>query len=1715
MVSLASSPASSGPAGSLFEGQVGAYYLLSILTGTDPRGLPGTTIDRVEFQRAAEGRSLDDVIVHARDINGNPAVLEIQVKRNITFSPRDQVFHKVVNQIAETSRRTDFWTTRYELAIATAKTSQKIERAYQEVLTWARQIGDAATFMAQIARPGSANQDMRTFVHTFTSHLQDAGVIADDEMVWKLLRKLQIHIYDFTAQGSVAEELMKERAVRALHPDQKIQAGDLWDALISLALAIAANAGDRDRSELIEDLKGKSFRFEGERRFFSARTTLAEASRAALADIGDRVGDVILTRHERVAAVNAALDGSRYVEIRGDAGVGKSGILKRFAEQIATETQVLVLCPGRTTPRGWTAMRAVLGFDGTVRDLLSDLASDGGAVLFVDNLDFFDDQERRTVIDIVREAANVPGFSVIATARSNFGAEEPNWLPLDTLDRLGRANPIVIGELSEVELDEMRHAAPTLTPLLADKHPARNVTRNLFRLARLANRTESKTVPRTEVDMAEQWWESADGDRDDGHRDRYRLLKVLAEQSLASTEPLDVSQHPAGAIESLISSETLRDLRNDCVGFRHDVLREWAIANLIHSDSSIIDRLPLDRPAPVSLARGVELASRMALERAGESTQWESIVARLSREGAHGSWRRVALLALVRSEIGSELLVRTSNQLLANRANILCELIRIVRAVEVVPASTLFAAIGVDTAAIPENFNVPSNPSWRRLISWVLSLGQKLPAAAIPDVVDFYTEWSGGMFGQDPLTPLLMECFYRWLTEIETGNDANLRDLSLPFGGELGYDRVRGLETDLRNGFLLFCNRTPTLAVEYLRSLGQRRHNDNTIRSILEFSGNLAQAAPAEFSALIGTVMIQSGTLPHGRKAREPFGHLEYLFVPASPAKGPFFGLLKHAAHHGLPLIRRLVDHAILFYSRGANCDSDSINISFPDGDRPFPWVRSYNWSRDNGASPSVATSALMALEAWAHNRIEEGEDFEKVLRDVLGPQGAPAAYLLVAVDLLISHWPKSQDFAIPLVTCPELLSIDRDRTIYDQIPTPDFFGVNALQKEQLHVPRLKDLKERISRSRMLDELLGEYALFGSADQQETLTNRLQRATMRLGPPSKQSTLSDPALMASHALNLCNLDNWRKRSVPLTNGKQGTAYEYVSPELESQHFDPLQKASQELDEYNNMQETITLALEDPSRSSSELAEKAVKWAQNAIVAPKDESDDGNWMRKNTIVTAAMMVMRDSNDEIRARHDAWARNIFLQVLQAEDSSAHRIHSGIRHNPLAIVFAGLTYSLRNQPCKEDLRVLLELAANDGSPAAHGFGVVSSTLSSIDERLPRAVLRCALAACLQPRHTWGLPEEETTARSERYAHKIREVVDAELIWFFDDGPEPNWPVFPSEAPSTRKHLRISGKEVQQGTPSQKCSRQDEYANHQLAAHWLSKTKDLFDVVAKPWLIDIVRTYSSWTATANGLSLEGSEQVDLKPSEWNNIYFTLLAHSLPGLTATEINELALGPITSLPDESFFDIMTPFLQSVDTIYFNDGCIEENVAISVRDALANKMMKSRGWQHLGGKRSTSIEMHIGPAIATLFFNEYWFGQAPKCYLLQLGIDRLELFLPTLEKLVESGPSFFVATVTLNLIEVSPRTTHLPFIVAAAKTWLKSYPDNTDLWINQGIGRRVCVWIEKVWQEEKTILDNDQMVRGDVDRLLAALVSVGVADAGRLEELLSCKPGGGT
>jgi hypothetical protein len=147
-------------------------------------------------------------------------------------------------------------------------------------------------------------------------------------------------------------------------------------------------------------------------------------------------------------------------------------------------------------------------------------------------------------------------------------------------------------------------------------------------------------------------------------------------------------------------------------------------------------------------------------------------------------------------------------------------------------------------------------------------------------------------------------------------------------------------------------------------------------------------------------------------------------------------------------------------------------------------------------------------------------------------------------------------------------------------------------------------------------------------------------------------------------------------------------------------------------------------------------------------------------------------------------------------------------------------------------------------------------------------------------------------------------------------------------------------------------------------------------------------------------------------------------------------------------------------------------------------------------------------MHIGPAIAVLFFNDHHFGQGSKCYLFEKGAERIGPFLPVLSKLVEAGPSPFVALALLNLLEVAPRAELLDILGAAGSTWLDVYPDFRQLWIDYGVGRRWCLLVEAIRAQSPESIGPTALCRHVIDDVIAALIAIGVPEATRLEESLA-------
>ncbi len=129
---------------------------------------------------------------------------------------------------------------------------------------------------------------------------------------------------------------------------------------------------------------------------------------------------------------------------------------------------------------------------------------------------------------------------------------------------------------------------------------------------------------------------------------------------------------------------------------------------------------------------------------------------------------------------------------------------------------------------------------------------------------------------------------------------------------------------------------------------------------------------------------------------------------------------------------------------------------------------------------------------------------------------------------------------------------------------------------------------------------------------------------------------------------------------------------------------------------------------------------------------------------------------------------------------------------------------------------------------------------------------------------------------------------------------------------------------------------------------------------------------------------------------------------------------------------------------------------------SIRSVLSDRLIKSRGWRYLVERNSSSIEWHIGPAIASLFMHEYSMVRRAHCYLLPKGAGACSAVFADAH-----GYGSFRRTIGF-CGDFVPRTdgsegpASTPAnVVRIGSAWMAVYGGDPGFWVDLGIGRRMC------------------------------------------------------
>lgn len=1613
-------PTNTAERGNRFEKWVAVHYYTAGILKSPAQGFhPTTKIIGVHLQASDEDFPMDDIIVFAKNQNDEHVILEIQA--TISLSTNGKKLEKTIEQAIQGFE--SFKDEKHLLAVAIPCNTDKINN-WKEVFLLARNVRDSEEFFKKLAK---RNQIQNLFVKKIEKKFSEKNSI------YQFFKRFQILIFDI--------EEIKRHATQIVEPDSYTTPLAVGSILYDMAWENSCpEKGYVSISSIKKELKNQGCRLAGDRNFSIAIILLNEQSDSVLSDIKDRVNNVNLSRKYYDKQIQDD-ENKLHIQFVGKAGVGKSALAKKFIENKKRQgCVVLAFNPSRTVPGGWGAMRATIEFKGTARELMEELATRGKIYIFIDDQNVFSKEQQLTVLDFVNAGADLE-VSIVITKRtsSNFsnlseGDEleiNNNWLNLEEKN----TRRVLVEELTNNEIAEMqeREEFSKFTILFDKSHPAQKVYRNLFFLNVFIKYFLDTKECLCEESMIEAFFKLPH--LKDSRAVR-REIRKLAEASLNGNTKIKAKNFDAKVIDILLEEQILTEIRFDHLTFSHDILKEWAIADLLSDDIEQFDTLETKLPIPEYIARALELTSRILIQK--DFSSWEILFKKVNETNVNPTWKYQILLGFVRSESGLDYLKKQKSFFLNNPV-VLQTLIKIVVAIESRSALEVWSVYDVEPSRIPKDLKVFSSLTPSRLVLWLITVNNQLPECVIIDTIDIYIQWCYSFLGKSTYTSFILEIFYKWLIEIKT----------LKFTGtntdEAKYSILRKVKkrlNDIRITFLRYCDRTPELAIQYLDSLISSPVHPSEVHIILKYSSQLSKINPEKFSQFLEKIFIYQSDFD-----------FEMEFFPVSSKNGLFYDFLKHSPKQAIALIHKLVGqqtHDPYIKIK----PNDTITISFPDGSRTFFYKNSYSWVRKYGVKNNIVSSALMTLKEWAQEEILQKQEFEKVIYQILPESEGFIAYLLIIVDLIILNWPTSLNFSIPFLASPDLLILDRTRIFCDE-----------QESERLNNSYIPEYS--------LYDLLCKFFL-QPKEIREKLYKLLENINKSLGPIDLYANIGDPKFMVFHALNIINPDNWQKIETTLPNGMQGSGYKYILSKEEQQQQIRIQENKKD-----NLSESIILtklpSLIIDEMSSLKEIELIKDWYTKAFQSKLKE----NYFIQYSLLCAAMILVRSLGCKLSDEISRSAIDIFEKTLLTEDFKNSEFVW--YQDPFNIAFFGIIYSLKHQILnykeKDFLKCITITNTKIFTPKkiSVGFFKMLPIIKDINENLPSSILRCIFAfAC-------------KSNDNEAY---INAIIEKEVNWLNNLCKEPEWPEF---GMAVYKKEQLDKKNLISND-----IRNDNYLQCEKILPWLQAFEYPLNISQHKWLISIVEKYFTWTIQSTELEIKNFGSLPKRLRNWNKEYFLLVAQFLSISQAFQINDV-IGLICKLSNKDFFEIAHKFLLSIDLSYFSKKLQSMDcLPIVIREKFLEKFIELVSSQY--SLYRTSSEEHFLSAfffnvcdhsrVPKLYPHLKNIENIRKFFpvLLKLIIfDR-----------ASNSISEFTAILILNLLELNCESQDLEFLITIIHFWLVRFSNDIEFWGEKKFALRINKLIKNLLDQDKKLL-MDERLRTILIMLATPLIDIGLAE----------------
>lgn len=1023
MANIATSKQTGG-GGFHFEDKVTAYFLTKLLTNQFALDSSLGTLLKIEFQVRPDGWLLDDLLLSFQNgVAEHKVAVSAKSNRQITANglPAD-VLHDIWSQYLNINHELFDQNNDYFLFVV-APLGRSVSTNLATLIKSA-QLTDAQVMAGRMATTNFSAAEKKLFNSFVCPRSVDTDSQLSDADTCRLLSRIIVLELDFQATTSVTELQLISELTTVLRSKSKSEAIKLYQRLCGIRPEIAPHGGFIDYHRLLSKLIGE-FELEGYPIYDSDWKKIIQMTDTKIANVPDKIGGrFTINRSKEVDRLNEIFKKKRFVFLTGKSGFGKTVVAKYTAvKRLSNNSKVIWIDADLLH---YASLKDAVNLTYDIAELISSAVTPDNLII-VDGADrFFKDNLIDHLTPLIRQVSELEqaSWKILITCQSEDYENLLKSLYRKNLPAL-ESETIEINRISKTELLRVASEFPQLLNLVMHDHLS-GLLSNLKYLDMITYHISNFGMLQSGDQIGESslidWiWQNEISDNGDHGAANSRFLQELAAKQanlLTMYTPItEFRIEESGPISELKRMKLVAET-NDKLHFIHDLFGDWARYKTIRSNEETIQAflLSLDLASPL-WGKAIRLYGVYLLEKKQDTSGWLTLFRGLSMNDPKQKLIRMLLLeAIIFSNNTFQFLEDLWDEMKQGDGEIINQFFEQFLAKATAPDPAVLKLVdsipGITVSELATNYRTPIYNYWFPVLKFIKTHAVDLLSISRRNCVKIITYWlenvpKGSDFRHD-MAQLALNLgqwlidqkksgtyvyrepskeIYRLMLKSFSEFPDEVTDLALKLSGRKELSKDQELN-DSGSRSYPFHN----IGVEYVETnLGPVHTVDDDFRiaclNDADLSEIMIENPKAATEILLALLIKQRG---ERERSTNPTYGLEDMhdWFPPFYTRGPFMSFLNANPNAGLLLVIELTDLATKNWKKQRKNPKElhAISIGLADGTQQKYWGDNtvYFWFRDVGNAPHCLVSALMALEKYFINQLDNEKNIVPFLELLL-----------------------------------------------------------------------------------------------------------------------------------------------------------------------------------------------------------------------------------------------------------------------------------------------------------------------------------------------------------------------------------------------------------------------------------------------------------------------------------------------------------------------------------------------------------------------------------------------------------------------------------------------------------------------------------------------------------------------------------------------------------